>query len=145
MALIAGYKGQGVKELQVTDLFISIPSSSAVWRHKGNRLNSPVYQHDRSNRRQRWGDRKDLRDQNLNKHSPAHVESARSVLLALASASDTVLPEPSETQLEWSEAPNKKLFHILRCFLRPFSYSAMGSIRQRSPPAQVQLPSLVKF
>lgn len=146
MALIAGYKGRGVKELQVTDLFVSIHSSLAVWRHKGNRLKSPPYQHDRSNRRQRWGDRKNLRDQNLSKPPPlAHVESAWSILLASTSASDTVLPEPSETQLEWFEPPNKELLRILRCFLRPFSYFAMGSVRQHSPPARVELPSLVKF
>ena len=57
----------------------------------------------------------------------------------------TVLPEPLETQLEWFECSSKKLFHISRCFLRPFSCSAVGSIRQCSPPAQVQLPSLVKL
>lgn len=53
MALIVGSKGRGGKELQVTGLFISVPSSLAVWRHKGNRLRSPANQHDRSNRRHR--------------------------------------------------------------------------------------------
>lgn len=86
-----------------------------------------------------------MRDQNLNKHLPDHLESAQSVLLALTSPSDAVLPEAMEMHLERFEAPNNKLFHILRYFLRPFFYSAMGSIGPHSPPAQVQLPSLVKF
>lgn len=52
MALIVGSKGRGGKELQVTGLFIGVPSL-AVWRHKGNRLRSPANQHDRGNRRHR--------------------------------------------------------------------------------------------
>lgn len=67
---------------------------------QGSRLDSPAYQQERSNRRQSWEDRKDLRDWNLNKH-PQPMLNQLSVLLAVTPASDTVLPEPLGKQLEW--------------------------------------------
>lgn len=88
--------------------------------------------------KQRGGDQKDWEGQNFNKYPPAHVKSPQSVLQAATSASDTVLPEPSQTQLGWFEPSDKKLFHIQRCFLGPHSYSAGGSIRRCSPAARGQ-------